>query len=727
MTTAEVLHARVNNRNLEHVAFDIQTFAAVRKLLVGQNKQRLVVSTAVLIKLAIPNFEDARTVILEHSTSAEILPSIRSSNWVPWTSHLEFLLELEATRPHMLPAFIDVMSVKSFSTLDWDNRLRMVDHIDKCMKLSLTRESVKAVQDFDKTANLPDLQRWSPVRDVRSLDGAEVLTELREDDYVNLSMLARTLGTTYRDFLRAEPNARYCASFTVPGKQVIDAHAYAKFVEVWGHPLVAVRMIEGLETPYAEYLKSVLPDGPPTEDAPESSTRHTAMYDEKFQALSGTDFSTARRESDGYINASKLSRSLDVLWKNRSTTLVFRTFVDRFSKKSMIPVSGLIVPTSESIWVHPVIAVKFADSIKEGCGRALQALMDAPFQADEAYRSVKDADGQSITTRRSSDSFINAGLILKNSKVKVPLSNLMKNARVAAIAAAVEKCCGAYSKSTPGACTWVHEKIAAELAVRCGLDIPELKENELSDSRLDEDSEASCSQQAPEETTWPSDTDLDDGVLLNDDGMVNATLLCKRGGKQFAHWTEGSKTKIFLKTLSAELGVDIETLMSVSRGGSKRGSWVHPRVATRIAQWISEEFAVKATGWIEDAKAKIPGINAEYERALEDLKGERNSQVELEVRQRLALEVDGAQAVANVYGEIDILSDQEVIEVKWAPKFLHALGQILGYGESYPTKGKRVHLFGSAEEVDRVVAKGVSALFSSHGVTLTTEVVDEAM
>lgn len=229
------------------------------------------------------------------------------------------------------------------------------------------------------------------------------------------------------------------------------------------------------------------------------------------------------------------------------------------------------------------------------------------------------------------------------------------------------------------------------------------------------------------ESVLTVDLTEDDCLLINDDGMVNATLLCKRGGKLFSNWKQNANTRTFLRRLAVELSVPLEDLMTINHGGVNQGSWVHPRVATRLAQWISEEFAVKVTGWIEDAKAKIPGIKADYDRALEELKGDGNSQIELEVRKRLALEVDGDQAVANVFGEIDILSEKEVIEVKWAPKFLHALGQILGYGESYPTRAKRVHLFGSAEEVGRVIGKGVATLYATHGVSLTTEIIADPL
>lgn len=87
------------------------------------------------------------------------------------------------------------------------------------------------------------------------------------------------------------------------------------------------------------------------------------------------------------------------------------------------------------------------------------------------------------------------------------------------------------------------------------------------------------------------------------DGYINATLLCKRAGKLFGHYHEATQTKEFLKALSLDIGIPISNLVQVIQGrGDKisQGTWVHPRVAIHLGQWISSEFAVLVSKWVFD-------------------------------------------------------------------------------------------------------------------------------
>lgn len=52
--------------------------------------------------------------------------------------------------------------------------------------------------------------------------------------------------------------------------------------------------------------------------------------------------------------------------------------------------------------------------------------------------------------------------------------------------------------------------------------------------------------------------------------------------------------------------------------------------------------------------------------------------------------------VATFAGNIDLLTDRELIEVKSIKSWKCAVGQVLIYGQSYPTHQKRIHLFGEA-------------------------------
>lgn len=214
--------------------------------------------------------------------------------------------------------------------------------------------------------------------------------------------------------------------------------------------------------------------------------------------------------------------------------------------------------------------------------------------------------------------------------------------------------------------------------------------------------------------------DMSSYVVVRDDGYVNATLLCTKATRQVAQFLRLASTKKFVDVVAKDENIVSSQLIHV-KNGSREGTWVHPRVATHLAQWISVAFAAKVTKWLETAKARISAIKVEYDQALEDLKEDASDQVEREVRQRLAKEVGGRQCVIGMHGEIDIVSPTEVIEVKKASKYLHALGQVMGHVESYPEKSMRVHLFGSLEELEK--HDNARMLFAKHGVSLTFEIV----
>ena len=92
--------------------------------------------------------------------------------------------------------------------------------------------------------------------------------------------------------------------------------------------------------------------------------------------------------------------------------------------------------------------------------------------------------------------------------------------------------------------------------------------------------------------------------LIRQDGFINATLLCKKGGKRFAKWNENKSTKIFLSKLQEHLSTPIDELVIIKQGGNNQtqGTWIHPIIATNLAQWISPEFSIKTSQWIEEWK-----------------------------------------------------------------------------------------------------------------------------
>ncbi len=85
---------------------------------------------------------------------------------------------------------------------------------------------------------------------------------------------------------------------------------------------------------------------------------------------------------------------------------------------------------------------------------------------------------------------------------------------------------------------------------------------------------------------------------------------------------------------------------------------------------------------------------------------------------RLAQSLGGQTEVSTPDGRIDLLTWNEVIEVKTAKQWKQAMGQVLIYGRYYPLHRKRIHLYGavSSEQLEHIRQQ-----CQSHGVLVTWE------
>jgi len=110
-----------------------------------------------------------------------------------------------------------------------------------------------------------------------------------------------------------------------------------------------------------------------------------------------------------------------------------------------------------------------------------------------------------------------------------------------------------------------------------------------------------------------------------------------------------------------------------------------------------------------------------------DVEQEKSPRVsESLVRNDLAVVVGGEIEVETPAGFIDVLSDIEVIEVKYYKKWKHGLGQVLAYQSFLPHLAKRLHLFAHIGDVDTLkvlaLAKSVCGV---HTVEVTFGMVPE--
>lgn len=86
------------------------------------------------------------------------------------------------------------------------------------------------------------------------------------------------------------------------------------------------------------------------------------------------------------------------------------------------------------------------------------------------------------------------------------------------------------------------------------------------------------------------------------DGYFNATAMCTAANKLFNDYSRLKTTTGFLLALQTDTGIPVTELIQQLRGGEPhlQGTWVHPKVAIHLAQWLSPEFAVKVVNWVDD-------------------------------------------------------------------------------------------------------------------------------
>ena len=182
--------------------------------------------------------------------------------------------------------------------------------------------------------------------------------------------------------------------------------------------------------------------------------------------------------------------------------------------------------------------------------------------------------------------------------------------------------------------------------------------------------------------------------IRKEDGYLNATKLCQIGGKRIDNFISSKKTLQFIDQLCIELNIQNDKLIYLYQYGKSRNTYYHPLLGTYLAFWISSNFAVKVSLWIEEWKT-INNNKDIYNNEISILKSDEDNtyQKEKEIQLKLQNELGGEIEVKTKTGFIDLLTETEIIEIKSGKNWKHALGQILAYSIYYPKHKKIIYLF----------------------------------
>ena len=212
------------------------------------------------------------------------------------------------------------------------------------------------------------------------------------------------------------------------------------------------------------------------------------------------------------------------------------------------------------------------------------------------------------------------------------------------------------------------------------------------------------------------------------DGYMNATKMCQAGDKLFADFWRLRPTEEYVRALSKSMGIPIDALSNsiVSGPNELRGTWVHKRLASRLAQWISPEFAVVVDGWVLDVvEGRIPDG---MEEPLSSDRTERRLQLESQARGSYHQMIDSQArlcAALSVIREEDLWRDiqgsngepaferfadycEQIIGVKQSQAFAKAragdvVRKLTGIPEEWkPKSGSALELLARVDEEQRI-------------------------
>jgi hypothetical protein len=89
------------------------------------------------------------------------------------------------------------------------------------------------------------------------------------------------------------------------------------------------------------------------------------------------------------------------------------------------------------------------------------------------------------------------------------------------------------------------------------------------------------------------------------DGYINASKLTKayerekNRNKNPNNWFENDRTNKYLELLSSKTGLEVNKLVQKIGAGSQREVWIHPKLAVSFAMWLSPEFEMMVSEWVE--------------------------------------------------------------------------------------------------------------------------------
>ena len=189
-------------------------------------------------------------------------------------------------------------------------------------------------------------------------------------------------------------------------------------------------------------------------------------------------------------------------------------------------------------------------------------------------------------------------------------------------------------------------------------------------------------------------------IIMKNNDFINASQLCIICGRQYKNWKRNSNSKELINKIEKI----IENPIISNKKGTHivRGSYVHPLILTDICRWISTDFSIKISLWIEEWKSFSEDNNYKYYSEISKMKPDNKSQPEAEYQKVLYEKIGGEIEVKTEVGRIDLLTDSKLIEIKNYTNWMCSWGQLHTYGIYYPDHKKYLYLFDVDGDLDKI-------------------------
>ena len=112
-------------------------------------------------------------------------------------------------------------------------------------------------------------------------------------------------------------------------------------------------------------------------------------------------------------------------------------------------------------------------------------------------------------------------------------------------------------------------------------------------------------------------------IRFNTDGWINATDIAKRFGKRPVDWLKQDETQAYLREFASALNCDPGSLLKTRRGRYEGGTWLHPKLGVRFAQWLDVRFAVWCDLHIDALMRGELNAQQEFDKACRQLEDRR--------------------------------------------------------------------------------------------------------